>query len=91
MNSGSIKLTFILTESVKLISEELLENGVLSIQVDGDVTPSKYSTKINKASLSPSISLTIMLLLFRLLLVKERCHGFVQQQWYIMQVVIEMF
>ena len=35
---GSIKLTFIVTESIKLIPEKLLqENGVISVQMDGDI------------------------------------------------------
>ena len=43
---GSIKLTFILMESVKLIPEKLLEEGVLSVQIDGkDYT--KVSHTIN--------------------------------------------
>ena len=53
---GSIKLTFILMEYVKLISEKLLENGILSVQVDGDITPSKGSTKVNEISLPPSLT-----------------------------------
>ena len=39
---GSIKMTFILIESVKLIPESLLqENGVVSVQIDGDILHSK--------------------------------------------------
>ena len=41
---GSIKVTFILVESVKLTTEKLL---VLSVQVDGDITHSKGSTKVS--------------------------------------------
>ena len=45
---GSIKVMFVLTESVKLISEKLFEdNGVVSIQVDGDIFHSNDYTKVN--------------------------------------------
>ena len=71
---GSIKLMFILMESVKLIFEKMLENQVLSVKVDGDITPSKSSTKVTKANLPSPLTL-IFSLLFRLLLIKERYHG----------------
>ena len=42
---GSIKLTFILMESVKLIPEKLLEdNGLVSVHLDGDI----FQVNINK-------------------------------------------
>ena len=45
---GSIKVTFILMESVKLIPEKLFEdNGVVSVQVDGDTFHSKDHMKVN--------------------------------------------
>ena len=45
---GSIKVMFVLTESVKLISEKLFEdNGVVSIQVDGDIFHCNDYTKVN--------------------------------------------
>ena len=45
---GSIKVTFILMESAKFISEKLLGNGVVSVQVDGDITSKKtYTKKVN--------------------------------------------
>ena len=45
---GSIKVTFVLTESVKLISEKLFkDNGVVSIQVDGDIFHCNDYTKVN--------------------------------------------
>ena len=43
---GSIKLMFILTESIKLIPEKLLENGVSSVLVDGDIASSRGYTKV---------------------------------------------
>ena len=44
---GSIKMTFILMESIKLIPENILEDReVLSVHVDGDITPSKNYTKV---------------------------------------------
>ena len=47
VNPGSIKVTFILMESVKLIPEKLLEgNGVTSVQVDGDKLHSKINTEV---------------------------------------------
>ena len=50
---GSIKVMFILMESVKLIPEKLLEdNGVVSVQVDGDIYHSKDYTKVNHQSIS---------------------------------------
>ena len=48
VNPGSIKVTFILIESVKLDPEKLLQgNGVVSIQIDGDTLHSKGYTKVN--------------------------------------------
>ena len=47
MSPGSIKVTFVLMESIKVISEKLLENGVLSVQVDGDITPRKGNIKVS--------------------------------------------
>ena len=44
---GSIKVTFILMESVRLIPEKLLEgNGVISVQIDGDIFHSKCYTMV---------------------------------------------
>ena len=46
---GSIKMMFILMESVKLNPEKLSEdNGVISIQIDGDIIHGKDYTKVNK-------------------------------------------
>ena len=46
---GSIKVMFILMESVKLIPEKLFEDdGVVSIQVDGDTYHSKDYVKVNQ-------------------------------------------
>ena len=53
VSPGSINVTFILVESVKFISEKMLENGVLGVKVDGDVTHSIGSAKVTEASLSP--------------------------------------
>ena len=48
---GSIKVIFILTESVKLIPEKLEDNGVVSVQVDGDIFHRKHDTcKVNHNS-----------------------------------------
>ena len=48
---GSIKVTFILIESVKLIPEKLLEdNGAVSVQVDGEKFYSKDYTKVSHKS-----------------------------------------
>ena len=45
---GSIKMMFILMESVKLNPEKLSEdNGVISIQIDGDIIHGKDYTKVN--------------------------------------------
>ena len=44
---GSIKMTFILMESIKLIQENVPEDReVLSVHIDGDITPSKNYTKV---------------------------------------------
>ena len=49
---GSIKLTFILMESIKLIPEKLLqENGVISVQMDGDILYSKGYTEVRYTNL----------------------------------------
>ena len=45
---GSIKVIFILMDPAKLIPEKLLEdNGVISIQIEGDIYHSKDCTKVN--------------------------------------------
>ena len=47
VNPGSIKVTFIFMESVKLIQEKLFhDNEVVSVQVDGDKFQSKHYTKV---------------------------------------------
>ena len=44
---GSIKVTFILTESVKIIPEIIFEdNGIVSVQDDGDIIHTKDYTKV---------------------------------------------
>ena len=47
VNPGSIKVTFILMESVKLIPERIFEDGgVISVQLDGDNLHKKSFTKV---------------------------------------------
>ena len=47
---GSIKVTFILMESVKIIPEKLLEgNGVVNVQIDEDIFHNEDFTKVNHA------------------------------------------
>ena len=49
VNPGSIKVTFIPMETVKLILENLFEeNGVISIQVDGENVHNKVYTKVDR-------------------------------------------
>ena len=51
VSPGSINVTFILMESVKIIAEKLFEdNGVASVHVDGDIFCSKDYTKVNHKS-----------------------------------------
>ena len=61
--SGSIKATFILTESVKLIPEILLEeSGVLSVNVDGHIIPrNKNFTEVShKINLPPPLAILLL-------------------------------
>ena len=47
VNPGSIKVTFILMESINLIQEKILhDNEVVSVQLDGDKVHSKHYTKV---------------------------------------------
>ena len=56
---GSVKVTFILMESVKVVLENLLEdNGVVSVQVDGDTIHNKNYTKVNHKLIPIIINLT---------------------------------
>ena len=48
---GSINVTFILLELVKLIPEKILEEKVLSVRIDGYTTPSKDDTKVSYTSI----------------------------------------
>jgi hypothetical protein len=47
---GSINVTFILLESVKLIPEKVFEEEVLSVHIDGATVCSKHYTKVNHKS-----------------------------------------